>query len=52
MRIPDDYRTCNVARQEKQSNSVLSFWKNMLALRKEREDELVSGISQEKVSTD
>lgn len=41
MRIPDDYTTCNVAVEENSSDSVLSFWKEMLALRKEREDQLV-----------
>ena len=41
MRIPDDHATCNVAVEEKSSDSVLSFWKEMLTLRKEREDQLV-----------
>jgi len=44
MRIPDDYHTHNVARQTDQPNSILAFWKEMLVLRKEREDELVSAI--------
>ncbi|ORY23124.1 alpha-glucosidase [Naematelia encephala] len=34
MRVHDDYREWNVATQKSDSNSVLSFWKRMLAFRK------------------
>ncbi|OXG71919.1 alpha-glucosidase [Cryptococcus neoformans var. grubii Br795] len=43
MRIPDDYKTWNVALQEKDPDSLLSFWKDMLAFRKREEDILVYG---------
>jgi alpha-glucosidase len=42
MRIPDDYKSWNVANQIDDPSSVLSFWKEMLAKRKQYEDELVS----------
>ena len=41
MRIPEDCRRYNVAHQSKLSGSILNFWKDMLVLRKQREDELV-----------
>lgn len=44
MRIPEDYHTCNVADQMERPDSVLAFWKQMLALRKEREHDLVSRV--------
>jgi len=34
MRVNDDYKDWNVAKQEKDDTSVLSFWKAMLAFRK------------------
>lgn len=41
MPIPDDYKTWNVANQVNDPNSVLGFWKEVLALRKQCEDDLV-----------
>ncbi|KAK0258517.1 hypothetical protein LTR29_003030 [Friedmanniomyces endolithicus] len=35
MRVHDDYRDWNVAKQIEDPDSVLSFWKRMLAFRKE-----------------
>lgn len=35
MRANDDYPEWNVAKQEGDKDSVLSFWKNMLSFRKE-----------------
>jgi len=34
MRVHDDYRDWNVAKQRPDGDSVLSFWKRMLAFRK------------------
>lgn len=34
MRVHDDYKEWNVAKQEKDEKSVLSFWKAMIAFRK------------------
>lgn len=45
MRIPDDYKTWNVALQEKDPDSLLSFWNDMLAFRKREEDILVCLLS-------
>jgi alpha-glucosidase len=42
MRIPDDYTEWNVEEQSDRSDSVLSFWKQMLALRKDLDNDLVS----------
>jgi hypothetical protein len=42
MRIPDDYRQCNAAEQVIRADSTWAFWRDMLALRRSREDELVS----------
>ena len=42
MRVNDDYKFCNVAAQVGSKTSVLSFWKEMLALRKKDEDVLAS----------
>jgi oligo-1,6-glucosidase len=41
MRIPDDFTTWNVANQIEDPTSVLMFWKQMLAFRKQCEDDLV-----------
>lgn len=41
MRVPEDHKNCNVSKQLKEGDSVLAFWKEMLALRKELEDVLV-----------
>lgn len=43
MRVNDSYREINVAQQIKDEKSVLSFWKRMLALRKEYADLFVHG---------
>jgi alpha-glucosidase len=43
MRVNDDYSTCNVKQQKMDKNSVLSFWKNMLVLRKQFADLFVYG---------
>jgi glycosidase len=51
MRIPDDYKTWNVSEQINDSSSVLSFWKQVLALRKQYEDDLVNLPILEKVMT-
>lgn len=42
MRIPNDYTEWNVEEQSNRSGSVLSFWKQMLALRKDLDNDLVS----------
>ena len=42
MRIPDDHTTWNAANQVKNPSSLWSFWKEMLAIRKTEEDDLVS----------
>lgn len=38
MRIPDDYLICNAADQVRQPDSTFAFWRDMFALRKERDD--------------
>ncbi|KAF5565578.1 alpha-glucosidase [Fusarium napiforme] len=43
MRVHDDYRDINVAKQVKDPNSILSFYKAMLRLRKEYQDIFVFG---------
>jgi oligo-1,6-glucosidase len=43
MRVHDDYKTINAAQQEKDDDSVLSFYKRMLRLRKEHKDVFVYG---------
>lgn len=43
MRIHDQYKEVNVEAQEKDANSVLSFWKFLLRLRKEHRDVFVYG---------
>jgi len=43
MRVNDSYSEINVAQQSGDKNSVLSFWKRMLALRKEYADLFVHG---------
>ncbi|KAH7338540.1 alpha-glucosidase-like protein maltase [Pyrenochaeta sp. MPI-SDFR-AT-0127] len=43
MRVHDDYREINAAEQEKDANSVLSFYKRVLRLRKEHKDVFVYG---------
>ena len=44
MRVHDNYPELNVAKQEKDESSVLSFWKKALALRKEHADTLIFGL--------
>ncbi|KAF4988860.1 hypothetical protein FGRMN_9502 [Fusarium graminum] len=43
MRVHDDYRDINVAKQVRDPNSILSFYKKMLRLRKEYRDLFVFG---------
>jgi oligo-1,6-glucosidase len=43
MRVHDEYRSINVARQAKDPRSVLSFWKGMLKVRKEYRDLFIHG---------
>ncbi|KAF1932537.1 glycoside hydrolase family 13 protein [Didymella exigua CBS 183.55] len=43
MRVHDDYPTINVKSQERDAQSVLSFYKQMLRLRKEYKDAFVYG---------
>jgi alpha-glucosidase len=43
MRVHDDYRDINVAKQVKDPNSILSFYKAMLRLRKQYQDIFVFG---------
>ncbi|KAI1009078.1 hypothetical protein LB504_003058 [Fusarium proliferatum] len=43
MRVHDDYRDINVAKQVKGPNSILSFYKAMLRLRKQYQDIFVFG---------
>lgn len=43
IRVHDEYEKTNVADQQKDANSVLNFWKKMIALRKEHADLLVFG---------
>ena len=38
-----DFDLCNVAHQEKQADSVLKFWRKMLALRRKHSDSLIFG---------
>jgi oligo-1,6-glucosidase len=41
MRVPEDHKYCNVAQQLNAGDSILAFWMEMLALRKELDDVLV-----------
>ncbi|KAH8926918.1 glycoside hydrolase family 13 protein [Atractiella rhizophila] len=43
MRVNDDYNVCNVALQEADPNSPLSFWKKLLKLRKAEKEVFVYG---------
>jgi oligo-1,6-glucosidase len=43
MRVHDDYKEINAAKQAKDENSVLSFYKRMLRLRKEHKDVFAYG---------
>jgi alpha-glucosidase len=43
MRVHDNYTEVNVAAQEKDPKSVLSFWKEVIKLRREYADVLVHG---------
>ncbi|KAI1013280.1 hypothetical protein LB503_001352 [Fusarium chuoi] len=43
MRVHDDYRDINVAKQVKDPNSILSFYKAMLRLRKQYQDIFIFG---------
>ena len=44
MRVMDSYTTINVAQQESDPTSVLSFYRRMLALRKEHKELFVNGV--------
>ncbi|OBT69532.1 hypothetical protein VE03_01234 [Pseudogymnoascus sp. 23342-1-I1] len=44
MRANDNYAEVNVKREAEDKNSILSFWKQMLRLRKEQSDVFVHGI--------
>lgn len=44
MRANDNYPEVNVEREAQDSNSILSFWKQMLVLRKEHSNTFVHGI--------
>lgn len=43
MRVNDDWRECNVAKQADDPASMLSFWRDLLAWRKANEDVLIYG---------
>jgi oligo-1,6-glucosidase len=43
MRVNDVYPEINVARQQREPDSVLHFWKNMIALRKEKAELFTHG---------
>lgn len=43
MRVHDEYAAINVAKQEKETDSVLAFYKRVLKLRKEHKDVFVYG---------
>lgn len=43
MRVHDEYRSINVARQRDDPDSILSFYKDVLKLRKEHREVLVFG---------
>ncbi|KAJ3941636.1 uncharacterized protein N0V96_008350 [Colletotrichum fioriniae] len=43
MRVHDEYRSINVAKQEKEPGSVLNFWREMLRLRKDEGELLTHG---------
>ncbi|OBT97898.1 hypothetical protein VE01_03973 [Pseudogymnoascus verrucosus] len=44
MRVNDNYPEVNVRREAQDKNSILSFWKQMLRLRKEQSNTFVHGI--------
>ncbi|KAF4448975.1 putative alpha-glucosidase (maltase) [Fusarium austroafricanum] len=44
MRINDDYNEWNVAQQEKDDDSVLAFWRQVLELRQNEKDVFVYGL--------
>lgn len=44
MRVHDNYPGLNVAKQEGDEGSVLSFWKKALALRKKHADTFIFGM--------
>lgn len=43
IRVIDNYSTINVARQENDADSVLSFWKRMIGTRRQYRDQLIRG---------
>lgn len=51
MKINDNYRDINVARQVADPNSIHAFWRRMLKLRKEHSDVFVQGLSSSSIQT-
>ncbi|KAL1406158.1 hypothetical protein Q8F55_007842 [Vanrija albida] len=47
MRLPEDFTVCNVEAQVNDPKSLFSFWKSVLAFRREHEDALVYGSYRE-----
>lgn len=43
IRVIDNHKAINVAQQEGDSNSVLSFWKRMIKMRRQYRDQLIRG---------
>jgi glycosidase len=43
IRVVDNYDAINVARQKDESDSVLSFWKRVIGVRREYKDQLIRG---------
>lgn len=43
IRVSDGYRTINVADQESDADSVLSFWKRMIGTRRRYKEQLIRG---------
>jgi glycosidase len=43
IRVIDNYKAINVARQESDSSGVLSFWKRMIKMRRQYSDQLIRG---------
>lgn len=47
MRVPEDYKVCNVEAQINDPDSLLSFWKEMVSFRKANSDILIYGSFRE-----
>ncbi|BEI98643.1 hypothetical protein CcaverHIS631_0309420 [Cutaneotrichosporon cavernicola] len=52
MRVNDDWEECNVAAQEGDAKSLLSFWRDLISWRKAHEDVLVYGAFRDIDPTD